>query len=180
MLRFRENLRAPKQAAALLLLGLLTNSGVCAADNWGDTPADLTIAEYLDLYFDLEIERPDSDELNGYSLATFYPSSNPESALVVVIQTWHDERLKPDDLRREIRKAGDTLSAHFEAMARLPSISERWAISNPKTNFVVRHVRLSDTRETLGVTINGNTIFDEKGISNAQENVTARGATWGL
>ena len=178
MLRERERFRPPKQAAALLLLALITASGARAADNWGDAPADLTISEYLDLNFKLAWTRHASDAPNSYSLVSFYPSSNPARALVVVIQTWHDERLKPEDLRREIRNFGDGLSSEFESMARHPNIAKRWTITNPKANFVVRHVRLSDLRETLGVTINGQTVFDEKEIANAAAEVTARGAIW--
>lgn len=178
MLRIREKLHSPKQAAALLLLALLMVSGAWAADNWGDAPADLTVSEYLELYFKLAMTRPESDALNSFSLASFYPSSNPERALVVVIQTWHDERLKPRALRREIRKIGDAFSAQFEAMVAQSTISKRWTITNPKANIVVRHVRLSDLRETLGVTLSGQTLFDEKGIANAKAEVTARGAIW--
>ena len=178
MSRIHEKVCSPKQAAALLLLGLLTVSGAWAADNWGNAPADLTIAEYLDLNFKLAMTRSESDALNSYALVNFYPSSNPGRALVVVIQTWHDERLKPGDLRREIRKVGDALLGQFESMAALPSISKRWTITDPKANIVVRHVRYSDPRETVGVTIDGQTLFDEKGISNAKAEVTARGAIW--
>ncbi len=97
---------------------------------------------------------------------------------MVVIQTWHDERLEPGDLRREIRKVGDALLHQFESMAALPSLSKRWTITDPMANIVVRHVRYSDLRETVGVTINGQTLFDEKGISNTKAEVTARGAIW--
>jgi hypothetical protein len=165
-------------AVVLLHLALITASGAWAADNWGDAPADLTISEYLELSFKLDMTRPESESLNSYSVVSFYPSSNPGRALVVIIQAWHDERMKRDDLRREIRKVGDAYSMQFESMARLASVRKRWMITNPKANFVVRHVRYSDPRETLGVTINGQTLFDEKEIANAAAEVTARGAVW--
>ena len=179
MFRIHERFRSPKLAAALLFLALLTVSGAWAATDWADAPADLTISEYLNVQFKLAMQRPESDALNSFTLVSFYPSSTPQTALVVVIQTWHDERLKPEDLRREIRKVGEALSAQFEAMAAHPSISNHWKITNPRANIVVRHVRVSDIRETLGVTLNGETVFDQGGISKAKDVVVSRGAVWG-
>ena len=178
MFRAHEKFRSSKLAAALLLLGLLTVSGAWADANWGDAPADLTITEYLDFQFKHAMERPDGDALNSFSLASFYPSSNPQSALVFVVQTWHDERLRPEDLRREIRKVGEALSAQFKAMAAHPFYSKRWKIADPKANIVVRHVRHSDIRETLAVTIRGDTVFDEDSISKAKAEAIGRGAVW--
>lgn len=81
-----------RRSTGLLLLTLITISAAWAANNWGDAPADLTISEYLELQFKLGMTRPESDALNSFSLVSFYPSSNPQDALVVVIQTW---RLSP-------------------------------------------------------------------------------------
>jgi len=122
--------------------------------------------------------RSNSEALNSFSLVSFYPSSDPQKALVLVIQTWHDDRLQPQDLRREIRKVGEALTNHFKVMADHPTVSKRWKMANPESNFVVRHVRISDLRETLAVTLNGHTLFDEKDISNAKAEVTSRGAMW--
>lgn len=168
-----------RATSVLLLLSLLTISAA-RASGWGDAPAELTISEYLDIQYKLSpMARPESNALNSYSLVSFYPSSSPQDALVVVIQTWHDEHIGPQDLRREIRNVGEALSGNFNAMARLPLISKRWPMENPKANFVVRHVRYSDLRETIAVTVNGETVFDSDSISKARANVMARGAVWG-
>ena len=97
---------------------------------------------------------------------------------MLVTQTWRDERLGRQDLRREIRRLDEATTDHFQAIAANPSVSKRWKMTNPKSNIVVRHVRFSDLRETLAVTLNGQTLFDEKDISNAKAEVTSRGATW--
>lgn len=170
--------RSPYRRAALLPLVLLAISAAWAGSKWADAPADLTIGEHLELQFKLELERHDSEELNSFTLVGFYPSSDPQKALVFVTQTWRDERLQPQDLRREIRKIGEVLTKQFEAMARHPHVRKRWKIENPKANIVVRHARYSDLRETLAVTLNGETIFDENDILKAKAEVTARGAIW--
>jgi hypothetical protein len=124
--------------------------------------------------------RQESNSLNSFSLVSFYPSSDPQSALVLVIQTWRDERIPLQDLRREIRKIGEVLTDQFEAMARHPLVLKRWKLNNPKANLVVRHVRLSELRETLAVTVGGQTLFDADDISKAKADVTRRGAVWSL
>ena len=182
MIHLRKKLCSLRRSTVLLLsllLAPITISAAWAASNWGDAPADLTISEYLNLQFKLAMARPESDALNSFSLVSFYPSSNPQDALVVVIQTWRDERVRPEHLRREIRKVGDAFTDHFNAMAGHPDISKRWKIANPKASFVVKHARYSDTRETLAVTLRGETAFDKDRISKAKEEVTARGGIWG-
>jgi len=182
MIHLRKKLYSLRRSTALLLVLLLapiTMSAAWAASNWGDAPANLTTSEYLNLQFKLAMSRPESEALNSFSLVGFYPSSNPQDALVVVIQTWRDERVRPEDLRREIRKVGDALADQFNAMAGHPDISKRWKIVNPKASFVVKHVRYSDIRETLAVTLRGETVFDNDLISKAKEEVTVRGGVWG-
>ena len=53
-------------------------------------------------------------------------------------------------------------------MAAHPTYSKRWTIADPEANIIVRHVRYSDLRETLAVTIRGETVFDEDSISKAK------------
>jgi hypothetical protein len=161
----------------MLGLVLLTSSPTWA-QSWADAPADLTVSEYLQLVFDLNMRRPESEALNSFSLLGFYPSSDPQSALVLVIQPWCDQRVPPQDLRQEIRKVGEALSDQFEAMARHPRVLKRWKMNNPKANIVVRHVRFSDLRETLAVTVRGQTLFDDNGISKAKAEIMRRGAIW--
>ena len=163
----------------LLLLVFLTNSAAWG-QSWADAPADLTVGEYLQLVFRLDMKRPDSKALNDFSLVNFYSSSDPQMALVLVIQTWRDETVLGHYLPGEIRSVGEAFTAQFEAMARRQDVLKRWNMNNPKENFVVRHVRLSDLRETLAVTVNGETLFDDKDISKAKAYVTSRGGIWSL
>jgi hypothetical protein len=173
---------SPKLAAALLFLALFTASGAWADPGWADTPADLTNSEYLEIQFKLAMSRPESDALNSYNLVNFYPSLNSQSAVVVMIQTWHDEKARPQDLqdlRREIRKVGEAYSHQFDSMAGLPSISKRWKNANSSANFIIKHVRYTDPHETLGVTIRGETVFDPESIVKAKIETISRGAVWG-
>ena len=175
------------QRGCVLLLALLTIPAVGAIRTpenrtevaWADKPAALTIGEFLNLHFKIAMQRPESMALNSYSLVDFYPSSDPRNALVFVIQTWHDERLAPADLRREIREFGDALTKQFESLVRLPAVNKRWEVEDPKTNFIVKHVRYSDPLETLAVTVNGETVFGDDDIAKAKSAVKSRGAVWG-
>ena len=180
MFRIGERFRplGNRRGKVLFLLACLTISGAWAADNWSDAPADLSIREYLDLQFQLTMMRPESDTPNSFSLVSFYPSSHPRSGLVFVLQTWRDERLQPQNLRREIRKVGEAYVNQFHAMANHPYVSKRWRVVDPKKNIIVRHVRLSDLRETLAVTIGGETVFDKEKISTSKAEAVARGAVW--
>lgn len=162
---------------AVLLLVLLT-SAHALAQSWADAPADLTVGEYLQLVFDLRMRRPESEALNSFALVSFYPSSNPQTALVLVTQTWRDQRVPAQDLRREIRNDGESWTEYFEAIARHPFVMKRWKMNDPKANIVVRHVRISDFRETLAVTVSGETLFDNDDISKAKAEVIRRGAIW--
>ena len=161
----------------LLLLVFLTNSSAWA-QNWADAPADLTVGEYLQLVFRLDMKRPDSKALNDFSLVNFYSSSDPQMALVFVIQTWRPETVLGHYLPGEISSFGKAFTAQFEAMTRRQDVLKRWNMNNPKENIVVRHVRLSDMRQTLAVTVNGETLFDDKDISKAKAYVTSRGGLW--
>ena len=163
----------------LLVLVFLMNSPAWA-QSWADAPADLTVGEYLQLVFRLDMKRPDSKALNDFSLVNFYSSSDPQMALVLVIQTWRDETVLGHYLPGEIRSVAEAFTAQFEAMVRRQDVLKRWNINNPKENFVVRHVRLSDLQETIAVTVNGETLFDDKDISKAKAFVTRRGGIWSL
>jgi hypothetical protein len=164
--------------AFLLAIFVISGPAAAAAGNWAAAPSQLSVGEYLDMLFHSKMDRPESDALNSFSIVSFYPSKDPGSAFVLVIQTWRDDRVQPQDLHREIRKAGDALLSQFRAMAKSPSVSKRWPMDYPERNFVVRHVRLSDFQETLGVTINGETSFDENSIAEAKAAVIRRGGVW--
>jgi hypothetical protein len=96
-----------RQSILCIMILLVTSS--TWAGNWADVPAELTVAEYLQLLFDLNMRRPESEALNSFAMVGFYPSSSPERALVLIIQTWHDDRVSPQNLRREIRTVGDAI-----------------------------------------------------------------------
>ncbi len=157
---------------------LLLTSSVADAGPWAEVPANLTVGEYLSILFETRMARREEDGLNSWSMVRFYASSDPQTALVVVTQAWHDERLKPEDLRREIRSGAKNEVEFFGILVRRPTVSNRWRIANPQSNIVIHHVRESDHKETLGVTWNGETLFDEEGISKAKADVISRDAFW--
>jgi hypothetical protein len=167
-----------QRGSVLVLLASLTISAALVDGEWGEEPAAMTVSEFLELQFRTSMEIKNSTDLNSFSVVRFCPSSDPQSAVVFVMQTWRDERLETPDLRREIRKVGDALTAQFEAMVRSPRISKRWRVENPKANFIIKHVRRSDLRETLSATIDGVTVFSGEDIAKAKAKAISRGARW--
>lgn len=59
-----------------------------------------------------------------------------------------------------------------------PTVAKRWRVRRPENSFVIKHVRFSDLREVLGVTLGGNTYFDQEAIRRAELQVRGRGGVW--
>ena len=156
-----------------------TTSWIQAGKGWANQPANLTISEYLDLIFELAMARDESDALNTFSIVNFYPSNRPSKAIVVVYQAWHDERVSRENLRREIRKLADAYLRLFKNLSENPKIRKRWFVKDPRSQIIVRHVRESDFKETIAVTMNGTTYFDEKIFIKVKTMVEERGGVWG-
>ena len=147
--------------------------------NWGNSPAGLTTAEYLGLLFEGVFHRHETAAaLNSYNLVEFYPGSTPAEGVLVIIQTWN-EGAESDNLRREIRKVADAYIFEFTSLLSVPKVKRHWSAEDPKSHLVVRHVRSTDLRETIAVTISGVTQFDEQSFRRAEAFVKARGGVWG-
>jgi len=164
---------------SLILVVGLGCATAFAQSGWGSAPANLSIAEFLDLQFRTTMARGETGSaLNDYNLVSFYPSDSQENAFVFIIQTWRDDRIAKTNLRREVRVVGDALYSEFNAMVNHPTVAKRWRIRHPENNFVIKHVRYSDLREVLGVTLGKNTYFDQEAIRRAEHRVRARGGVW--
>lgn len=155
------------------------NCSAFAQSGWGASSANLTVAEYLELSFKMAMERHETGALNDYSMVSFYPTDSPETALIVIIQTWHDERINQTDLRREIRTVGNAVYNHFKALVLHQTIAKRWRSERFENNFIVKHVRYTDLRESLAVTVGNATFFDPEEIKHAETLVRSRGGVWG-
>lgn len=162
----------------LLIFLLCGENNAIGAGEWAEAPANLTVREFLDMHFSNRMGRGETDALNSYNLVSFYPSGDPQTAFVFIMQTWRDSRIAERDIRREIRKVGDAYYDHFKAMTGHPTVRKRWKIEVPKENFIMKHVRYTDLREVLAVTIDGTTYFDEEAIRRAASMVKLRGGVW--
>lgn len=162
------------------LLTFLVTAGykTVLAAQWAEAPANLTIREFLDLYFYSHMARGESNAINSFNLVSFYPSDNSQTAFVFIIQTWRDSGIAERDLRREIRKVGDSYYKLFKGLIKLPDVKKRWNINNIGENIIIKHVRISDLNEVLAVTINGVTHFDRASIRRTESIVKARGGVW--
>ena len=162
----------------LLIFFFLEGNKSIGAEEWAEAPANLTVREFLDMHFSNTMGRGESDALNSFNLVSFYPSGNPRTAFVFIIQTWSDSRVPERDIRRAIREVGDASYDQFKAMAKHPTVRKRWKLEVSKENFVIKHVRFTDLREVLAVTIDETTYFDEDGIGRAASIVKLRGGVW--
>jgi len=61
---------------------------------------------------------------------------------------------------------------------RHPTVRKRWDCTGTNSNLVIKHVRYTDIRETLAVTVDGVTSFDEESIKKASDLVKSRGGVW--
>ena len=162
----------------LFIFILCGGNKAIGAGEWAEAPANLTVREFLDMHFLNTMGRGESDALNSYNLVSFYPSGNPQTAFFFIIQPWRDSLIADRDIRREIRKVGDACYDQFKAMTGHPTVRKRWKIEVPKENFVIKHVRYTDLREVLAVTVDGTTYFDEEAIRRAASMVKLRGGVW--
>lgn len=145
-----------------------------SAKDWAETPTYLTIREFLTLYFNIRF----SSSGVTWNIVDFVPSGNPQTAFVFIIQTWEDSGLSERDLRKEIRRCGDSRYSLFKALIGHPDIKKRWDINVIKENFIIKHVRSSDVKEVLAVTVDGVTYFDKDSINRTASMVKFRGGVW--
>lgn len=145
---------------------------------WHDGLTLMSVAEYLDLLFHVRMSRPELVSLNSFNVVQFFPNESPDESFVLILQTYRDGNATQAELHRAIREVGDAELAYFETLCASPAVRKRWQLKAPKRNLIIRHVRHSDRRETLGVTVNGETTFDPEGIKNAAAEVRSRGGTW--
>ena len=167
--------------ALFLWVVIALPSGSAHAQNWANTEAKQTTAEFLQTYFELGLHRHETQgALNSYNLTSFYPGTSPSTAVLVIIQTYNDKQQSTDNpyLRQEIRKTADGLTSDFASRFGLPVLKKRWPISNPKENLILKHVRVNDLQDTLAVTINGVTSFDPSDFKAAEQKVKNAGGIW--
>jgi hypothetical protein len=162
-----------------LLFGLFSLAPITAQTTWADNPANPTIKEYLGLFFESKMGRVESDAINSFAIVSFYPSTLENTAIVMVVQTWHDEyKITSSDLRREIREVSSALYNLFSSLIKTPFVRSRWFVSDPSQLLVIKHVRISDMSEILAVTIGPNTFFDAGKYDEAKRYVEWFGGVW--
>lgn len=163
----------------IITVYFLFAGALMAEEDWAQAPANITIGEFLEMHFASQMGDHESDALNSFNLVSFYPTKAPDSAFVLVIQGWNDSRVAERDLRREIRKVGDAMYGQFNAIRRHPTVRKRWPLGqSPEPHLIIKHVRKSDLKEVLGVTVDGVTSFDEEAIKKAETSVKQRGGVW--
>ena len=149
-----------------------------------DPPANIMVSEYLHLFFTLQLGRTRllNFPVSGFQLIQPYVYFNHPSDLsqgiVYLVCLFSDEPFSQLALRREIRRFASSTVRGFEALSQWPEVSSRWSPSQPLAHFVIRHVRHSDTEETLAVTLDGVTYFDAVKFWEAEQRVENSGGNW--
>ena len=165
---------------ALMMAVSFTTSSVYAQSGAATTD-NVTDEEFLNLYFQIFFHRHESNVLNSFNLINFYPGTDRESALLFIIQTYNDKDFSTENpqLRREIRKVGEEIVAHFRSHFGLPVLKKRWPLRNPKANLIIKHVRVRDLQDILAVTIDGVTSFDPVDFKRGEQRVRKMvGGVW--
>jgi hypothetical protein len=151
------------------------------ADNWSASDARITKAEFLQLYFEMKLHHPETEQAaNSFNLVSFYPSAAPAHAIVFIVQTYNDEDQPIDNPRNRqaIREVAGALVQHFEALFGLPIVSRRWPLTTPRHALIIKHVRIHDLQDVLAVTVDGITSFDTEDFKNAEKRVRNAGGVW--
>lgn len=165
--------------ALAIMTGLAPST--LAAQGWASGSAGQTVEEYLQTYFNLRMHSHESKAaFNTFNLITFYPTNSKSTAILFMIQAYNDNGAPADSphARREIRVVADSTVSQFVSFFGLPDLNRRWRPSDPKSSFIIRHVRVTDLRETLAVTMDGATSFDPSDFSAGRARVVSAGGVW--
>lgn len=162
-----------------VLFAITTYSEISNRD-WSSENAQLSKAEFLEIYFNLALHRHEQSSLNSFNLISFYPAHSSESAILFIVQTYNDDGHSTAEphFREEIRKTADGLVGDFQSRFGLPIVKKRWQPQNPKSHLIIKHVRVSDLQDTLAITSDGITSFDPNDFKPLERRVKAAGGVW--
>jgi hypothetical protein len=149
--------------------------------SWAEKSAQITTEEFLALFFRSEFHEDDGrNSLNDGNLVMFVSANSPSQAIVLINQ-YYDLRqhtAAEADVRREVRKVANSMLGLFESDAKSPVVRKRWKISDPKNALIIRHMPEDDMKETIAVTVNGETSFEMDDFKKAENLVKSRGGYW--
>ncbi|MBM4306303.1 MAG: hypothetical protein FJ123_06145 [Deltaproteobacteria bacterium] len=170
-----------KKLLFLLAFTLLIVTVLVCMDPHGAVLAEnVTNEEFLQTYFQLCLH---DHGPGSFNIVQFLPSAGvaDENAVLFIIRVHDDEGLpaKTEGFRSIIRMSASTLLLGFQScFIRLPTLRKRWPLNKPETNLIIRHVRLSNDRDTLAVTIDGVTSFNPADFKRAAERIKKLGGVW--
>ena len=192
-MNYKQKLAYIALGGILIFMGLLVshtlNRDVTAQEKVtvivaGDPPADISVSEYLHLFFYSELVRPHilNHQQGGFQLLTphvwFTDSLFVSKGLVYMICPYGDQSFNRLELRSAIRDVAYYAVRRFEMASQWPNVKKRWSPSDPLAHFVIRHVRFEAPNETLAVTLNGITYFDSTMFVKAMLRVQDSGGNW--
>ena len=146
-------------------------------------PADISVSEYLNLVFGIKLERPVVvGNERGFELMTphvwFVHVDGVFDGLVYMICSYFEEEMDESELKAGIERVGSNNVGFYKSVSQWPNVKKRWFPSDPLNHFVIRHVRNGAPNETLAVTLNGVTYFDQAMIDTARWKVKGAGGNW--
>jgi hypothetical protein len=167
---------------------IATTSAASAAENWSDKPTTLTVKEYFELILACKLFR-NSNPTEPASVH-FVPNQAPEKALLFVIRSVvtpdfdltdksEEKAMIVKDFRNNVSKQADSLLSSCRKLLADPSVSSRWSNASVENNVAIRFVRSDNEKETVAITVNGQTTFDPREIASRSGGIQARaGDLW--
>ena len=137
----------------LIALTLLTvNMPIAiAAPGWADSKANLSLFEYLSLYFTSHIKPHTADEkVESYFIA----NSSPQKAilyLVLPIVVPESDLPTRANLNESLKKKANLFVDHVNGLLQESSIAKRWKGATTKQNLIIHFVDSHDRKKTVGL-----------------------------
>jgi hypothetical protein len=161
----------------VLLVALASSGAGKLSGKWQDADANLTMGEFLQFYFQVNMSQHASATGMSGNIIQFIPGDDPGHAILLIHQTWNDD-FAPNELRRHIRQFSSALKDNFESHTKTPVVRGRWQVDDAATHLIIRHTRAKDAAENVAVTINGETLFDDDSFRRAEAAVRQQHGAW--
>ena len=186
-MNFKQKLVYTALGGILIFIGLLLShtfgGDVKAQWQQDDPPANITVSEYLNLFFQLHLGKINGfNHPRGFELiklhVTFFALGDVSQGMVYMIIPWSDEYVSQSEIRYAIRMETNLAVRRFESLLLWPMVRSRFSPSQPRSHLVIRHVRSGALQKTLAVTLDGETSFQAAEFWEAKRRVESSGGNW--
>ena len=146
---------------------------------WASAQANLTVFEYLDLFFHLNMHKQETTRKLDVH---FIPGQSPETAVLYVVKpVVVPEADLPTraDLGQSIERESVSLKKKIARMLQRHEVASRWKGASVSANVIIRFVSSFEKTRTLAIVMDGKTFATAKEIESASQSARKRiGAVW--